>query len=390
MLAPEPFFEPRGTPFSEYHRIKALSEFGYRIDLVTYPFGRDVDIPNLRIFRCPRPPFVKGVRVGPSAVKVLLDAMLTITAVRLASSRRYDAIHSHEEAALLGLWLAKRIGVPHLYDMHSSLPQQLGNFGYTRSGLIRRLFERAEAAMIGRSRVIITICQELQNAVAARGAGDRSFLIENVMGGEVESAAPVPAQELRARHGLEPGQPVVLYTGTLEPYQGLDLLTQAAAVLRVSHPAARVLVVGGSPGQVERARRQAELLASPLVFAGQRPPQEIPRFIESCDILVSPRISGTNTPLKIYSYLRSGRPIVATNLRTHTQVLDGDTALLVPPDATALASAMGRLIDDPQERARLAAAAQALAASRYSRASYVSRTAAAYRRLLGRQGGPAT
>ncbi len=127
MLAPEPFFEPRGTPFSEYHRIRALCELGYRVDLVTYPFGRDVRIPGLEIFRCPRPPFVRGVRIGPSAVKILLDLLLAVTAARLARTRRYDAIHSHEEAGVLGLWLAKRLRVPHLYDMHSSLPQQLGN-----------------------------------------------------------------------------------------------------------------------------------------------------------------------------------------------------------------------------------------------------------------------
>ena len=58
MLAPEPFFEPRGTPFSEYHRIKALGELGHHVDLVTYPIGRDVELPNLRIFRSLRPPFV--------------------------------------------------------------------------------------------------------------------------------------------------------------------------------------------------------------------------------------------------------------------------------------------------------------------------------------------
>ena len=51
MLAPEPFFEPRGTPFSEYHRIKALVEQGHHVDLVTYPIGADVDLPNLRIIR---------------------------------------------------------------------------------------------------------------------------------------------------------------------------------------------------------------------------------------------------------------------------------------------------------------------------------------------------
>ena len=102
----------------------------------------------------------------------------------------------------------------------------------------------------------------------------------------------------------------------------------------------------------------------------------------------SPNAAGTNTPLKIYSYLRSGRPIVATDLRTHTQVLDGSTALLVPPDAGALAAGLARLLDSPAERERLAAAAQALAAARYSRASYLARTAAAYERLLGRSASP--
>ena len=384
MLAPEPFFEPRGTPFSEYHRIKALCGLGYRIDLVTYPFGRDVRIPNLEIFRCARPPFVQGVRIGPSAVKLLLDAMLTFTAVRRAQARRYDAIHSHEEAGFIGLWLARWLNVPHLYDMHSSLPQQLGNFGYTRSTIARRLFERIETRMIAESRVIITICQELQDTAVALGAADRASLIENVMGGDVDGGVPLPADEVRKHYNLESDQPVVLYTGTFEPYQGLDLLTEAAAVLRVTHPEARVLVVGGTSEQAEQARRHAEGAGSRMIFTGQRPAREIPGFVAACDILVSPRTSGTNTPLKIYSYLRSGRPIVATDLRTHTQVLSPDAALLVPPKATALAAGLARLIDHPAERDRLAGAARALAAARYSPEEYVARTAAAYQRLLSR------
>lgn len=384
MLAPEPFFEPRGTPFSEYHRIKALGELGYRVDLVTYPFGRDVSLPGLRIYRCPKPPFLRSVRIGPSAAKVVLDVLLAFTAARLAHAGRYDAVHSHEEAGVPGLWLAEWLGVPHLYDMHSSLPQQLGNFGYDRSALVRRLFERAEAAMITRSRAVITICQELQDTAAALGAADRASLIENVMGGDMDGGAAPPAEELRARYGLAPDRPLVLYTGTFEAYQGLDLLIEATAVLRRTHPDARVLVVGGTPEQVARARQRADEAGSSLIFTGQRPAAEISGFVAACDILVSPRTSGTNTPLKIYSYLRSGRPIVATRLRTHTQVLDARTALLVAPQADALAAGLARLLDDPDERERLASAAQALAASRYSRASYVRRTAAAYERLLGR------
>src|SRR5215216_5206091 len=75
MIAPEPFFEPRGTPFSEFHRIRALTELGHTVDLVTYPFGEDVSIPGLRVFRSMRPVFVRHVGIGPSVAKIPLDLL---------------------------------------------------------------------------------------------------------------------------------------------------------------------------------------------------------------------------------------------------------------------------------------------------------------------------
>ena len=106
MIAPEPFFEPRGTPFSEYHRIRALLELGHTVDLVTYPFGKDVSMPGLRVFRCLRPPFVHDVRIGPSLAKIPLDAAIALTTIRRALSERYDAVHSHEEGSFIGIVLA--------------------------------------------------------------------------------------------------------------------------------------------------------------------------------------------------------------------------------------------------------------------------------------------
>jgi glycosyltransferase involved in cell wall biosynthesis len=384
MLAPEPFFEPRGTPFSEYHRIKALVEDGHQVDLVTYPFGRDVDLPGLRIVRSVRPPFMRGVPIGPSLRKIVLDTLLTGTALRLAltGGRRYDAIHSHEEAGLLGVWLSRRLGIPHLYDMHSSLPQQLGNFRYSRSRWLRWVFERVEDRMVHGSKVVITICQDLQDTVQAMGVGERSVLIENVMGGDVE-AVPGPGRDaVRGQWGVAADQPLVLYTGTFEKYQGLDLLIEASVQLRRLLPHVAILVVGGTPDQVAGARARAEAAGARLVFTGQRPPHEIPHFVDACDVLVSPRISGTNTPLKIYSYLRAGRPIVATNLRTHTQVLSEETAVLVDAAPDALAAGLHRALTDEAERERLVANAQRLAGDRYSRESYVTRTRQAYAMLM--------
>ena len=124
MIAPEPYFEPRGTPFSEYHRIRALTTLGHTVDLVTYPFGTDVEIPGLRIFRSMRPPFVSRVKIGPSLAKLPLDAFLTLAAFRRALSGNYDVIHSHEEGGLIGIVLATAaslglsvlMGVPYIFN----------------------------------------------------------------------------------------------------------------------------------------------------------------------------------------------------------------------------------------------------------------------------------
>jgi glycosyltransferase involved in cell wall biosynthesis len=385
MLAPEPFFEPRGTPFSEYHRIKALGELGHQVDLVTYPIGRDVELPNLRIFRSIRPPFVRKVRIGPSATKVLLDGLMIFTVLRRAMSGRYDAIHSHEEMGLLGVWVARWLGIPHLYDMHSSLPQQLTNFRYSGSSWLRRGFLWAEGEMVHKSNVVITICQELQDTVVDMGAGERSLLIENVMGGDVDEPPSRSPEEVRAAWGVPASAPLALYTGTFEAYQGLDMLIDAAAIVARRRPDARVLVVGGEPAQVEAARDQARARGATavMVFTGQQPAKEIPGFVQAADMLVSRRIRGTNTPLKIYSYLRSGKPIVATNLLTHTQVLTPQIAMLVEPKPEPFAAAIVALIDHAGDRQRLSTAAAAVAREKYSRESYLRRTAEAYRRLAG-------
>ncbi len=130
MLAPQPFLEPRGTPLSVYQRIRALSALGHHVDLVTYHVGRDVHVNNLQIHRIPRVPFVTQVKVGPSWIKPFLDLLMFFVALRLMLSRRYDVIHSHEEAAFLALPLSALFNVRHIYDMHSSLPRQFANFNF--------------------------------------------------------------------------------------------------------------------------------------------------------------------------------------------------------------------------------------------------------------------
>ena len=103
MLAPEPFFSVRGTPFSIRNRVRVLSELGHEVDLVTYHLGEDIAFPGLTIRRIPALPFIRHVRVGPSPAKLPLDLLLFWTAAACCARTRYDCVHTHEEAAAMGV-----------------------------------------------------------------------------------------------------------------------------------------------------------------------------------------------------------------------------------------------------------------------------------------------
>ena len=382
MIAPQPFFQPRGTPFSVLHRLRALSQLGYQIDLVTYHLGEDVHIDGVQIHRAAAVPGVKKIAIGPSRAKIFLDVQVYRRAQELLARRSYDVLHTHEEAGFMGIRLSRKFGALHLYDMHSSLPQQLSNFRFTRSRMLIRCFERLEAATIASAQAVITICPELYNYVHERYPDLYNKLSVNVADNSTVFAAPAAPIDLRGRYQLN-GETIVLYAGTLEPYQGIGMLIESAANVVSKHAHVRFLVVGGQPEQVQTHRAMAQQLGvgEKFLFTGQRPPEEIPHFMQLADVLVSPRLAGNNTPLKIYSYLRSGVPIVATNHLTHTQVLHAEIAALTDCTAASFAQGLLRVLENEPYRQKIARNAQALAEREYSYEAYLRKTQETYEYL---------
>jgi glycosyltransferase involved in cell wall biosynthesis len=380
MIAPEPCFQPRGTPFSVYHRIVALLRLGHRIDLATYPFGEEISLDGLRTFRSATIPGITNVKVGPSRAKIVLDLLLIWRCLGLLLSNRYDVIHTHEEAGFWGAILAWLIRKPHVYDMHSDLAQQLGNFQFTHNRLLVGLMQRAQRFILRGSDSVIVICADLERRVSELVPGKRATLIENTSAlASFREPDEVEVDRLRESLGLS-GKRVVLYTGTMEPYQGLDLWIASLKHIVGSHPEVMFLAVGGAPKQIAVLEALAASLGvrDHLILTGARPSEEMWLYMRLADILVSPRSRGTNTPLKLYAYLRAGRPILATDLLTHTQVLDGDTAMLVPPTPEGLAEGTVRILEDDALARGLAENGLRLTEARYSYEAFLSKTAAVY------------
>ena len=379
MVSPHPVYSPRGTPISVLNRCRALAELGHEVDLVTYPIGEDVPVLGLKYLRA-RVPGIKTVAVGLSWRKVPLDLAVFAKAswAIVMHRRRYQVLHTHEEAGILGL-LARAVRVPHVYDMGNELAVVARNYGLGDRHPITMLAVRAERRIVRSSDVVIAHFPAIRTSVSAWAPAVPVEVVFNV---PLEPGPDAKVTSLFRSQWSPDGRPVVLYTGTLERYQGLEELVEAMADPAVRAAKPRLVIVGGAQKQVEalRSRAEARGLSGSAIFTGTIPQRQVPSALGAADILVSPRSSGTNTPLKLFAYLKSGRPVLATRIASHTQVIDERTALLVDPGPKKLACGLAQLLGDEALRHRLSANALVLA-GQYSPAAFVAGVARAYGHL---------
>jgi len=156
-------------------------------------------------------------------------------------------------------------------------------------------------------------------------------------------------------------QPLVVYAGHLYPWKGVDVLLQALSHL----PDARAVIAGGHPAEGDLARLKA--LASSLGldervrFTGFISRAEVAALLQTADVLVMPHTATTvseryASPLKLFEYMATGKPIVASDLAAVREVLrDGDNAcLVVPGDARALAAGITRMTGHVEDASRMA------------------------------------
>ncbi len=380
-LAPQPFFEVRGTPLAVLAMLRTLTGAGHQVELLAYPQGEAVDVPGLSVRRSLRLP-VGRVKAGPSLAKLLLDVPFALEAAWLLLTRRYDVVHAVEEAAHLIAPIARLKGVPLVSDVDSSIPDQLRESGFARRGPLLWLAATLENHALRRSSLVITVCGSLTQGVKRRAPEARVFQIEDPpLVDATLAATPSEVPGLRASLGLDT-RPVVFYSGNFEAYQGVELLVDATA--RV--PEVQALLMGGEPSQIEALRSRVALSGGACIFAGKRPPAELPGFLALADVLVSPRSSGANTPFKIYTYLAAGKPLVATRIETHTQLLDDSLAFLVEATAGGLALGIRAALSQPAEASARAARGRALIEREYSAARFAEKVRAAYASLADRAG----
>ncbi len=192
---------------------------------------------------------------------------------------------------------------------------------------------------------VVAVCEDL--AVTARQYQARSVkILHDVSLIEENQTIQI---SIRKESSIPDNAKVMLYVGNLEGYQGIDLLLESFQQIYRQIESLYLVIIGGRDDHIAKYREIAEELGigDRTKFIGPRAVSDLGGYLKDADLLVSPRISGNNTPMKIYSYLHAGKAIVATELPTHTQVLNSEIAILAKANPDSFAEAIKYALLDP-------------------------------------------
>ncbi len=379
LLAPQPFYQERGTPIAVKLLAQTLGEQGHVVHLLVFAEGENITIPYVTIHRHISLPGVSNIKPGLSVKKLICDFFLFTKSIQLVKRHEFQLVHAVEEAVFLAMVIKKIFNIPYVYDMDSCMSLQLiDKFPFLRP--MHRIMEWLEKAAMIQSKGVLVVCRTLEDIVKKHAPDKLTARIEDITLLESGSEGQ---ENLREELGLQ--GVVLMYVGNFEKYQGVDLLLDsfAGAVRRKKN--LQLVLIGGNKEDIQfYEQRTRELgIDANVFFCGQRPVSLLGHYLGQADILVSPRTQGNNTPMKIYSYLDSGIPVLATDLPTHTQVLDDKIAYLVHPLPTSMADGIVILAENKVLREKIGFLARQRVQEEYSLPAFKGKLAAFYEKLQG-------
>ena len=384
IVAPQSFFSTAGTPINVLQMSRALVQLGYQVHLLSLPLGSDIEMPNFIHHRVVKIPLITRVPVGFSLAKIPYNLLILLAVARLNLKYRFKVIHAIEESAFYCVPLARLLGVPAICDLDSDIAAQLRSHSNPVArclGSPARLFRRWS---LRSASAVVTVARPLSELAEKESSGTPIFEIKDVPLAEALRKPDEPKmKEMRTRLGLKSDR-LVVYTGNYDRRQGLQELVAAMRIVVDSYPDAGLLIVGGTAEDVAETEALAQRLgiAQAVKPIGSQPPDSMPEFMGMAAVLASPRLEPLVTPLKIYSYMASGRPIVATDLPTHTDVLDKDAAILTPATPEGLAAGVIRAFDEPDRAEKLGLKSKELAMTKHSFAAFKERLGEAYAHII--------
>ncbi|HMK33784.1 MAG TPA: glycosyltransferase [Desulfomonilaceae bacterium] len=299
-----------------------------------------------------------------SALRILQNAVLWKTAMRIAGMYRPAVIHAHSPftCGIIGDATGKLLKIPTLYEVRGIWEDShTSRHGLSSTSLRYRAVRGLENLALRGADSTCTICEALKSELESRGVNASNIsVVPN--GVDVRHFHPgPPGEQLKQALGLQ-GKTVMGYIGSFFHYEGLDLLVQAMGGLAPEFPDLSLLLVGDGEVMPVLKTLGAQLgISQRVVWAGKVPHDTITDYYRVCDFMVLPRKDTRETrlvtPLKPLEIMSMARPLIASDIGGHREIIeDGMNGILFEPESLSdLVSKCSRLVRDEAYRAELGA-----------------------------------
>ena len=298
----------------------------------------------------------------PAGAEVRLMQRLGARVRQVARQHDCQVIHAHSPVlnGIPALWVARRTGVPVVYEIRAFWEDAAVDQGTHRENSARyRLIRALEGWLMRRVDAVGVISAGLAAEVASRGV-DPTKIFQIPNGVDTQLFQPAPRDpELVRRWGLE-DRIVIGFIGSFYRYEGLDILLQAWAKVASDLPRACVLLIGAGETTASLREDATRLgVGSRTIFAGSVPHAEASRCYSVCDVLVYPRksmrLTELVTPLKPLEAMAAGKAVIASDVGGLRELIrDRETGILFQAgDPDALAQALVEVAQSADLRSAL-------------------------------------
>ena len=357
-IGPTPFFSNRGCHIRILNEIRGLASAGRRVLLCTYGLGRDIEGTDIR--RIWAIPGYTKTDAGFSIFKPLADVLLFFLVLRVVWQERVKVIHGHlHEGGLIG-WCVKTVlfwrGITLIMDIQGSLSGELRSYGtFKKLPFMLNFFFFLERLICLMPDRIICSSQASMDFLMNSCRVDRSKL--ELVGDVVPASFFEPEEKdgVRQKLGLPTDKQIVIYTGSLLPGKGVDLLVDALEkVLQTHHDTIFVLV--GYP--VEGVKQMIDNigLSGRVVLPGEVAYADLGLWLYAADLAVDPKESGSGEASgKVLHYMAAGLAIVCFDTENNRAYLDENAFFTASESASDLASSIDLALTDGESRRKYGA-----------------------------------
>ena len=309
MVAPTPFPGNRGTPSRILDMSLGLRRLGHEIHIVSYHLKTDTPTDGLIVHRIPNIPTYKKMGPGPSYQKLLiLDPLLALKVWQISNEIDFDILHGHSYEGFLASLPTARIKEKKLiYDAHSTLAGEMPSYNFLDIRTVMNFFDKKVPEWADH---IIAVSDTLKNFLLRNGEHEERITVIPT-GVNPEQFKGHDPEYIRKRYNIPGDKKIVMYTGSLANFQGIDYLIEAMKIILNKYKHVVLFLVGNSNKKTYKDICKKYGIADNVVITGERPFNEVPLFLASADIVVSPRTECPGIPQKLSNYMAAGKAIVS-------------------------------------------------------------------------------